>query len=77
MQRLGREGVKQMIMVPLTFVADHVEILYDIDIEARGYAEEAGARLERTDSMNVSPVFIEALADIVRQHVAASKATVR
>lgn len=74
---LAQSGHRNILVAPIGFVADHVEILYDIDIEARGYAEEAGARLERTDSMNVTPVFIEALADIVRQHVATSKAAIQ
>ncbi|MFQ5857547.1 MAG: ferrochelatase [Anaerolineae bacterium] len=65
---LAEAGHKNILVAPIGFVADHVEVLYDIDIEARGYAEQAGARLERTDSMNVTPAFIEALADVVRQH---------
>lgn len=70
---LARAGHHNILVAPIGFVADHVEILYDIDIEARRCAEAAGARLERTESMNVTPVFIEALADIVRQHVASTK----
>lgn len=67
---LAEAGHKNILVVPIGFVADHVEILFDIDIEARGYAEQAGARLERTESMNMTPIFIKALADIVRQHIA-------
>ncbi len=66
---LAEAGRENILVAPIGFVADHVEILYDIDIEARGYAEEAGARLERTESMNVIPSFIDALADLVRQRV--------
>ncbi len=62
---LAEAGHKNILVAPIGFVADHVEILYDIDIEARAYAEQAGARLERTASMNVTPLFIEALADTV------------
>ena len=64
---LAQAGHKNILVAPIGFVADHVEILYDIDIEAREYAERAGARLERTDSMNTQPLFISALADVVRQ----------
>ncbi len=63
---LAEAGHRNILVAPIGFVADHVEILYDIDIEARGYAERAGARLERTESMNTTPLFIEALADIIR-----------
>jgi ferrochelatase len=54
--------------VPVGFVCDHVEILYDIDIEARQLAEAHGARLERSESLNASPTFIAALADIVKRN---------
>ena len=64
--RLGESGIRKVLVVPVGFVADHVEILYDIDVEARGAAEKAGVHLERTESLNVSPSFIEALADVVR-----------
>ena len=46
------------------FVADHLEVLYDIDIEAQGVAREVGIRLERARSMNTDPTFIAGLADI-------------
>ncbi|MCB1033669.1 MAG: ferrochelatase [Acidobacteria bacterium] len=62
---LARAGCRTLLVAPVGFVADHVEILYDLDVEARQAAEAAGARLERTDSMNASPAFIEALAEIV------------
>ncbi len=49
---------------PVGFVADHLEVLYDIDIEAQGVAREVGIRLERARSMNTDPTFIAGLADI-------------
>jgi ferrochelatase len=66
---LARAGRRNLLVVPIGFVSDHVEILYDIDIEARGVAERLGARLSRTVSLNTSPPFIEALADVVRRAV--------
>lgn len=57
---------KNILVAPVGFVADHVEVLYDIDIEAKRLAEAHGARLERTESLNTSPTFIEALVDIVK-----------
>lgn len=64
-EELAREGKKDLLIVPIGFVCDHVEVLYDIDIEARSIATEHGARLERTPSLNASPTFVQALADII------------
>jgi ferrochelatase len=64
LRRLGAEGVRDLVIRPVGFVADHLEVLYDIDIEAQGVAREAGIRLERARSMNTDPVFIAGLADV-------------
>lgn len=58
-------GVHDLLVAPVGFVADHVEILFDVDVEARGIAEEAGVRLERIESMNADPDFLAVLADVV------------
>jgi len=58
-----------VLVVPIGFVADHLEILYDIDVEAQEYARNRGLHLERTESLNATPTFVEALANIVRMHV--------
>jgi ferrochelatase len=63
-RRLGREGVRDLVVRPVGFVADHLEVLYDIDIEAQGVAREAGIHLERARSMNDDPTFIAGLADL-------------
>jgi protoporphyrin/coproporphyrin ferrochelatase len=52
------------------FVADHLEILYDLDIKARGIAERAGTRFARTRMPNADPEYLEVLATIVREHLA-------
>ena len=64
---LAEAGHKHILVAPIGFVADHVEILYDIDIACRNLATAQGAHLERMESLNTSPTFIEALADIVYQ----------
>jgi ferrochelatase len=64
---LAQAGEKRLLVVPIGFVCDHVEVLYDIDIESRQLAEAHGARLERSESLNASPTFIAALADIVKR----------
>ncbi len=63
---LGRKGEKAILVVPFGFVSDHLEILYDVDIEAKELAEKAGVRLERTASLNADPTFVAAMAAAVR-----------
>jgi ferrochelatase len=63
-RRLAAEGVPGLVIRPVGFVADHLEVLYDIDIEAQGVARETGIRLERARSMNTDPTFIAGLADL-------------
>lgn len=63
---LARSGHRDILIAPVGFVADHVEVLFDLDIEARTLAEAEGARLERTESLNTSPTFIRALAEVIR-----------
>jgi ferrochelatase len=57
------------------FVADHLEVLYDIDIEARTVAAQAGIRLERARSMNDDPTFIAGLADLAEAALPEAAAT--
>jgi ferrochelatase len=59
-------GAHAFLVVPIGFVCDHTEILFDIDHQAAHTAREAGATLRRTESLNTSPTFIAALEDIVR-----------
>ena len=64
LRRLAADGVSDVLVAPVGFVADHLEVLYDIDIEARAEAERLGIHLERPRSMNDDPTFIAALADV-------------
>jgi len=72
--RLASEGVRELVIRPVGFVADHLEVLYDIDIEAQAVAREAGIRLERARSMNTDPIFIAGLADVAEAALAAPAA---
>jgi ferrochelatase len=63
---LAEQGHKNLLSCVIGFVADHVEILFDIDIKAQEAAQRAGARLVRVPSLNDDPLFIAALADVVR-----------
>ncbi len=65
LQDLAGRGHRSVLVAPVGFVSDHVEVLYDLDVEARARARELGLHLERTASLNASPRFIDALADLV------------
>lgn len=58
-------GATNVLVCPIGFVADHLEILYDLDVEAQGFARARDIRLRRTASFNTRPDFIEAMAQIV------------
>lgn len=62
---LLQAGEKNILVVPIGFVCDHVEVLYDIDIVCKAIAEKNGGRLIRSQSLNDSPTLIAALAEIV------------
>jgi len=62
---LVERGVQEILCLPLSFVSDHIETLYEIDMLYADMVREAGARLVRTPSLNESPLFIMALADLV------------
>jgi ferrochelatase len=68
--RLASEGAKVLILQPIGFVCDHVEILYDVDIAFRDYARKEGIRLERPESLNASPTLARALAALGVQGLA-------
>jgi ferrochelatase len=61
-----RSGARRVLVCPIGFVADHLEILYDLDVEAQAFASERALELRRTASFNDRPEFIAALAEIVR-----------
>jgi ferrochelatase len=60
-------GVEGCVSCPIGFVSDHLEVLYDIDIELAAVADEVGVRLIRTASLNDDPRFTAVLADVVRR----------
>jgi ferrochelatase len=64
---LKSQGATAVMMQPIGFVCDHVEVLYDIDIAFKKFAEENGMKLWRTESLNDSPAFVQALARLVRR----------
>ena len=72
LDRLHAEGVPEVLVAPIGFVSDHLEILWDLDIEARERAGELGLELDRIESLNDDPAFIRALAELVEERLAVS-----
>ena len=69
LDKIARQGSKTVLMVPVGFVCDHVEILFDIDIEFSEYAKERKLNLYRTESLNLSPIFVETLASVTWENL--------
>jgi ferrochelatase len=67
LESLRRQGVEHVLVCPVGFVSDHLEIRWDIDVEAQEEAAELGLRLERIEMPNADPRFVQTLAGIVRR----------
>jgi ferrochelatase len=67
---LAGAGVEDVVVAPIGFVADHVEVLYDLDVEARATAKAAGLGFARASTVNDHPLFIRMLAEVVRDAAA-------
>jgi ferrochelatase len=70
LDRYAAEGVCEVTIAPIGFVCDHVEVLYDIDIGFREYAEIRGVSVHRPESLNGSPAFTAALAEVAKRCLA-------
>lgn len=69
LREFASQGVREVIIVPVSFVSDHIETLYEIDIYYRDIAEKLGLKLIRTESLNTNPLFIEALYKMVIENM--------
>jgi protoporphyrin/coproporphyrin ferrochelatase len=70
MPRLREGGYSHVLIAPVQFLADHLEVLYDIDMGAREQAEKAGIEFARIESLNTAPLFIKALAAVLHDALA-------
>ena len=70
LDELSATSCRQVIVAPIGFLADHLEILYDIDIFFRKYAQERGIELHRTESLNNDPRLIQAMVALINRHSA-------
>ena len=66
LQDLAAQGTRDAVVVPIGFVCDHIEILYDLDTEARGIAERNGLNIVRARTVNAHPHFIQMIAEVVQ-----------
>lgn len=69
---IKKRGHRGVVIAPIGFVCDHVEVLYDVDVGFRQFAAEHGLAFWRTESLNTSPTFISALADLAASRLDAS-----
>ena len=69
LEDLYGQGIRKVLVAPVGFVSDHLEILWDLDVEAREKAAELGLELDRIESLNDDPAFIDALAVLVRDRL--------
>ncbi len=69
-KQLAKEGCKNILMMPISFVSDHIETLYEIDMEFKEIAEDLGMRLVSTAPLNDDPDFVTGLATLLRNHIA-------
>ncbi|KAJ8655787.1 ferrochelatase [Lichtheimia ornata] len=66
----GEAGKKNLLLVPIAFTTDHIETLFELDLEYGKEAEEAGITgFKRAESLNDDPTFVQAMADIVKEHL--------
>ncbi len=70
LRALRAGGVEAVVVSPIGFVCDHIEVLYDLDREAAAVAEEIGLVMTRAAAVNDAPAFLEMMADVVQQLVA-------
>ena len=72
-----RSGARRVLVCPIGFVADHLEVLYDLDVEAQEFATRRGIEIRRTASFNQRPEFIGAMAEVVQDALGSRPAATR
>ncbi len=68
-RKASQDGVKNVIVAPLGFVSDHMEVLYDLDTEAQGLAEELGMRMVRAATVGTHPAFVRMIRQLIAERV--------
>lgn len=70
LEALHQEGHRHVLIAPIGFISDHVEVLYDVDVEFKKLAESKGMQLERIPMLNASPPLIDILEAVLEEHLA-------
>lgn len=73
LERLANENVREVVLSPIGFVADHMEVIYDLDVQARARAEELGIKLERAKTVGTHPRFVATLAELVAKRLSGAE----
>ncbi|PVF93211.1 ferrochelatase [Serendipita vermifera] len=68
-----RDAKLDVVLIPIAFTSDHIETLYELDLEYVKEGKELGLSIQRAESLNVSPIFIRALADLAKDHLNATE----
>lgn len=71
LRRLREQGAREVVVQPVGFLSDHMEVLFDLDIEARELCEEIGLRMERAGTVGSHPRFIRMLRELIRERLSA------
>ncbi len=69
MEQISEEGTKDLLIVPIGFISDHMEVLYDLDTEAVEKAEELGMKMERVPTVGISKPFVEMIIELIRERM--------
>jgi ferrochelatase len=69
LKQLHREGVSNVVIAPIGFVSDHMEIVYDLDVEARQVAQELGMNMVRAATAGTHPSFIRMVRELILERV--------
>ena len=69
LRRLPESGVQQVVLVPVGFVSDHMEVIYDLDVEAAELCQQLGLAVARAATPGVHPVFVEMIVDLIEERV--------
>ena len=67
LQELAEDGITEVLVHPLGFIADHMEVLFDLDVQASGIAEQAGMTMVRTPTVGTHPRFVAMMVDLVEE----------
>ena len=73
LKEANKEGVKNVLVAPLGFVSDHLEVLYDLDTEARELADELGLKMVRAGTVGTHPAFVGMIRQLIAERMSDSE----